>query len=89
MESQQADALVHRWTSYSGTGKNVFGRAVLHGHGYPEGVFRLEPDVLRWWIERNDPVTVWGFYDVLVSEDEAEIEKRVATIWEEILSDRE
>jgi hypothetical protein len=85
MESQQPDALAHRWTSYSGTGRNAFGRPVLHGHGRPGAMLRLNHDILRQWIDKQDPATVLELYDLLVSDDEAEIEKRITNIWEEVI----
>jgi hypothetical protein len=85
IESQQPDALVHRWTSYSGIGKNAFGRPVLHGHGRPGTILQLNHDILRQWIAKQDPATVLEFYDLLVSDDEAAIKKRITSIWEEVM----
>jgi len=28
--------LKYRWTSYSGTGKNIFGQSIVFGHAFPE-----------------------------------------------------
>lgn len=85
MESQQPDALAHRWTSYSGIGKNAFGRPVLHGHGRPGVILRLNHDIQRQWIAKQDPATVLELYDLLVSDDEAAIQRQVADIWEEVM----
>lgn len=87
VEAQEPEALVHRWTSYSGTGKSLFGRSVLFGHEHPGPVFRLDHDIQRAWIEKNDAATVRAFYDLLVSGNEAEIEERVVAIYREILDD--
>jgi len=37
-------------------------------------------------IEKNDAATVRQFYDLLVSDDQKELEKRVMDIWEEVLN---
>ena len=35
MEQQYPAELEHRWVSYSGTGRNILGQAILFGHGRP------------------------------------------------------
>jgi hypothetical protein len=87
VEVQEPEALVHRWTSYSGTGKNAFGRPILFGHGRPGAILKLNHSIQREWIAKNDAMTVRALYDLLVSDDEAAIEQRVAAIWDEILED--
>ena len=86
IQSEAPDALVHRWTSCAGTGKNIFGRAILFGHGRPGAVIRLHNGILRMWIEKNDAATVRQFYDLLVSDDQEKLKKRVMDISEEVLN---
>ena len=89
IQSEAPDALVHRWTSFAGTGKNVFGKAILFGHGRPGAIIKLDHEVLRNWIQKNDAETVRQFYDLLVSDNQKEIEERVAEIWQEFLNQKE
>jgi hypothetical protein len=84
IQSEAPGALVHRWTSYAGTGKNIFGMAILRGHGRPGAIMRLDHEIQRKWIEKNDAATVRQFYDLLVSDDQKKLEKRVMDIWEEV-----
>jgi len=85
IQSQAPDALVHRWTSYAGTGKNVLGIPVLFGHGRPGAVLWINPDILSRWIKHNDPATIRQLYDLLVSDDQAAIKKRLMEIKEEVI----
>ena len=87
--SQEPGAIVHQWTSYAGTGKSLLGLSVSYGHGRPGPVFRLDHDIQRAWIEKNDAATVRALYDLLVSGNEAEIEERVIAVCNEILGDEE
>jgi len=77
--------LVHRWTSYAGTGKNVFGTPVLFGHGRPGAILRFDHEIQGRWIAHNPPEEVRNLYDLLVSDDQDVIEKRITDIWEEVL----
>jgi hypothetical protein len=87
IQSEAPYAFVHRWTSYAGTGKNVFGKAILFGHGRPGAIMTLDHEVLRKWIRKNDSETVRQFYDLLVSDNQKEIEKQVMEIWQESLNE--
>jgi hypothetical protein len=83
--TQEPDALVHRWTSYAGTGKNVFGTPVLFGHGRPGAILRLDHEIQSLWIAHNPHEEVRELYDLLVSDDQDAIDKRIMHIWEEVL----
>ena len=78
-------ALIHRWTSYSGTGKNVFGTPVVFGHGRPGAVYRFDHEIQSRWIARNPPEKVRELYDLLVSDDQDAIQKRIMDIWDQVL----
>ncbi|MHC4145671.1 MAG: hypothetical protein ACYSWW_23625 [Planctomycetota bacterium] len=86
IQSEAPDALVHRWTSYAGTGKNIFGMTMLYGHGRPGAILRHNHEIQRQWIVKNDATTVRQFYDLLVADDQKKLEKRVMDIWEEVLN---
>ena len=86
IQSEAPNALVHRWMSYAGTGKNVFGMKILYGHGRPGAITQLDHEILCKWMERNDAETVRQLYDLLVSDDQKKIEKQVMDIWQEVLN---
>jgi hypothetical protein len=86
IRSDDPNALRHRWTSCAGTGKNIFGKAILFGHGRPGAIMRLDHEIQRKWIEKNDAAKVRQFYDLLVSDDEEKLEKRIMDIGEEVLN---
>ncbi len=78
-------SLAHRWTSYAGTGKNVFGTPVLFGHGRPGAILRFDLEIQSRWIAHNPPEEVKKLYNLLVSDDQDHIGKRIMDIWEEVL----
>jgi len=89
IQSEDPNALVYRWMSYAGTGKNIFGQTILYGHGRPGAIIKLDHEVLRMWIQKNDDETVRQFYDLLVSDDRKEIEKQVEDMWQEFMNPKE
>lgn len=52
MRSKHPADLRPDWVSYQGTGRNVFGGAMLHGHGRPGPILFLKPDVLAEYCRR-------------------------------------
>ncbi len=85
MQAHAPEDLVHRWTSYTGTGKNILGMPVLFGHGRPGFVLQLQHSIQSCWIEKNDPAEVQKLYDLFVSENQDAIQERVREIWDEVL----
>jgi len=83
--SEAPNALVYRWTSCAGTGKNAFGKAILYGHGSPGAIMQLTHDIQRKWIDKNDTETVRQLYDLLVSDDQNKLEQKAMDIWKEVL----
>ena len=79
------DALVHRWTSYARTGRNIFGLPMRHGHGHPGAVYGFDHYIQSRWIVRSSPEEVRKMYNLLVSDDEVAINKRIRDIWDEVL----
>jgi len=68
-----------------GTGKNIFGKSMLWEHESPGAVYMLEPEILRLWIQQNDAKTIRELYDLLVSDDQEKIQKRITEIFDEVL----
>jgi len=86
IQSEVPNALVHRWMSHAGTGKNIFGMTISYGHGRPGAITYLDHETLRKWMEKNDAATVRQLYNVLVSDDQKKLEKQVMDIWQEVLN---
>ena len=75
----------HRWTSCEGTGKNIFGMAVLFGHGRPGPIMEIPDDVLEEWIQNNEQEAVLNFYELLCSDEDEDLKRqRINEIVEEI-----
>ena len=89
IQTEAPNALVYRWMSYAGTGKNIFGMTISYGHGFPGAATQLDHETLRKWMEKNDAATVRQLYDLLVSDDQKKLEKQVMDIWQEVLSHEE
>jgi len=85
MQVHAPEDLVHRWTSYTGTGKNILGIPVLFEHGRPGFVLQLHHEIQGRWIEKNDPAKVRRLYDLFVSEDQDAIQEQVKDIWDEVM----
>ena len=84
IQDTSPEDLSHRWTSCQETGNNLFGMSISFAHGDPGAVNLLNDDVLGSWIAINDPTTIRNFYDLLVTDKEDLIEKRINEIFEEI-----
>lgn len=83
MKTHYPDELSYRWVSYEGTGKNIFGMAVLHGHGYPE-LAHLPYKVLNVYVEHVDDKEKLELYKVFSSGNGQRIRDEVAKIWEKV-----
>lgn len=81
MRSQHASDLTHRWTSYAGTGRNVFGAKGLYGHGRPGAILQLDQKRLNQWFEQQTPADQRAFYDLLVKSDQAAIREKIDAIY--------
>lgn len=85
MDKEDPNALSNRWTSYAGTGKNIFGRPILFGHERPGAALSLKLDILDQWVQHNKPEDIKQLYDLLVSDDQNKIRDRVEEIWDEVM----
>ena len=85
MKTNYPDDLSYRWMSYEGTGRNIFGMAVLRGHGYPE-LARLPYKVLNRYVENVDDKEKRRLYDVFSGGDVQCIRDEVTRIWEKVFS---
>jgi|APSaa5957512622_1039677.scaffolds.fasta_scaffold164396_1 hypothetical protein len=76
---------VHRWKSYCGTGKNVFGMSVRFGHGRPGAILWFDQRTQSLWIAHSTPAEIWQLHDLFLSRDQDAIEERIRGIQEEVL----
>jgi hypothetical protein len=84
MKTNYPDDLSYRWVSYEGTGRNIFGTAVLRGHGRPELV-HLPYKVLNRYLGHIDDKEKRRLYEVFSSGDDQRVKDEVTRIWEKKL----
>ena len=78
----------NRWVSYAGTGRNVFGRAVLYGHGRP-ALVHLKTEVLDAYTRDLSDDEKKKLYDFLRTASRQEAVANVKKISEAVLSKSE
>lgn len=86
METKHPDALNYRWISYAGTGRNVFGAAILHDHGWPGPIITIPYDVFNQYISHIEDEKKKALYDVFTSNDKHRIAKEISMIWDQYLN---
>ena len=74
MEQAHPGVLQHQWVSYSGTGKNILGQAILFGHGRPKHISMLDGAALDRYVDRLDDAGKLSLYHTLASGQHSEIE---------------
>ncbi len=75
----------HHWTSCAGTGRNIFGMAMLFGHGQPGAIMSIPPEVLEDWVQMSEPDEVLELYKLLASDKEEDMKKqRIEAICDEV-----
>jgi hypothetical protein len=86
MLKEYPDRLKHRWTSYAGTGKNIFGQVLSRHHGMPGAIYGIK-SFLKDWVQKNEPEDILALYELLASDVDNEIKKqRIEEIVDEYLS---
>lgn len=70
------------WVSYAGTGRNIFGAAMLSGHGRPGPIVLLKLDAIAVYCRTASDTEKRQLYDVLVGGDEAKIRELVGMVIE-------
>ncbi|MEM6886091.1 MAG: hypothetical protein AAF571_13775 [Verrucomicrobiota bacterium] len=81
----ESSSLIHRWTSYSGTGHTIIGTPTFTGHGRPGAILLFGHATQKQWIESTPESDIMGLYALLVEGEEQRIQKEIAAI----LSDNE
>lgn len=77
------ERIQHKWVSYQGTGRNIFGKTVFLGHGTPNALCGFPRDYLRLYIENSSSESVLDLYETLRRADRGEIKQRVDRLFEE------
>lgn len=77
--------LQYRWTSYAGTSKNIFGYAMMRGHGHPGPIIRLRFEWLDTYLGQLNDNAKKALYDVFKSEEENRIEEEINKVYHFLL----
>jgi len=80
MRDQHPQTLHHRWTSYTGTGYNIFGRQVLYGHGRPGAMLQISFDSLNAYVASLDDASKLELYHLFASDEQPRIEGEIRKI---------
>jgi hypothetical protein len=73
MRSQCPTEFRQDWVSYAGTGRNLFGGAMLQGHGRPGPIVLLKPDMIDDYCRCTSEAEKRRLYDTFASGDEPRI----------------
>ncbi len=65
------------WVSYAGTGRNVFGGSLVHGHGRPGPILGLSPDLIDDYCRTASEAEKHRLLEVFASGDAARIREVV------------
>jgi len=88
MRSEYPAEFQQDWVSYAGTGRNIFGSAILTGHGRPGPIILLKPEAIDGYCQTASRAKKHGLYDVFASGDEAKIRELVDQISEVSMTSR-
>ena len=77
MKQAHPNQLTHRWTSYAGTGKNIFGQSMSYGHGRsPLSELRFARD-LEAYLAILPPERKLELYRIFLTGDRATVQTTV------------
>jgi len=68
------------WVSYAGTGRNVFGGSLVHGHGRPGPIMGLSPDLIDDYCRTASEAEKRRLLEVFASGDAARIREVVGKL---------
>lgn len=84
MREHYPNQLQHRWTSYRGSGKNVFGLTTVFSHGFPGPILRFGPKTLDRYMSTIDDSQKKSLYDLFASTNRGAIGAKVIEIQEKV-----
>ena len=87
MRSKHPAELHQEWVSYAGTGRNVFGGAILHGHGRPGPIILLKPEIVDDYCLSASDEEKRHLYDLFAGGQDAKIRELVDRIYEEVMAE--
>ncbi len=80
MKTNHLSQLQHKWTSYQGIGKNVFGTGIVLRHRWPRPIILLDQQILDAHVRALDDPGKKALYELFASGDESRVEKEVNRI---------
>lgn len=89
IDQQFPKELEHRWTSYAGTGRNIYGAKLLFGHGRPGPIYQVREQDLNKWFTTLSLADKKAFYDLLVQDNREAIKHKVNEIYEDLFKAHE
>jgi hypothetical protein len=84
MQEHYPEELKHRWISYMGTGKNLFGVAVSSRHGRPGPILTFPRDMFEYYVHNSDDQKIRSLYELLDTGNVAAIEAKLDQITKEL-----
>ena len=88
IRTNQPTMLGQRWTSFAGTGRNVFGGSVSFGHGRPGAVLLLRPEDINEFCSRASEAEKRRLYDTLSAGNQPRIAELANQVLESLLADK-
>jgi hypothetical protein len=82
LRKEHPSGLVNRWTSYSGTGRNMLGQGILFGHGRPGPILRVPTEFFDRYVDSLDNQAKLDLYHVLVSGSPEEVKSEIDKVWD-------
>ncbi len=86
MRQEHSSDLRNCWTSYAGTGKSVFGTAILYSHESPGPIINIPEELLDWYVDTLDDKARLSLYHLFSSRQREKIEKEIAGVWEQAIA---
>lgn len=81
LEGSGGKGIEHRWTSYKGTGRDIFRRATYRGHGSPGPFFSVRKEFFDNYVQSLDDAGRRELHSLMVRGDEERMEERLQEIW--------
>jgi hypothetical protein len=87
MRKEHPSELANRWTSYAGTGKDMFGRSIRFGHERPGPIIHVPAEFLDRYVSGLDDQAKLDLYRILVSAPPDQIKGEMAKVWDRAIAE--